>query len=103
MTWVLVDAREDRINWGNNFTHMVGYPNLAQTAIHWDYPGSYHHRAAGFSFADGHAETKKWRDDRTVPPIVKDSQQNTIGQQNLIPSPYNQDIFWMQERSTRLK
>ena len=28
-------------------------------------------RAAGFSFADGHAEIKKWRDDRTVPPIVR--------------------------------
>jgi hypothetical protein len=103
MTWVLVDAREDRINYGNNFTDMLGYPNNpAQARFHWDYPGNYHHRAAGFSFADGHAEIKKWRDDRTVPPIVKD-QSLFSGGSEYVPSPRNPDILWMQERSTRLK
>ncbi len=103
MTWVLVDAREDRINFGNNFTDMTGFPNnSAQARFHWDYPGSYHHRAAGFSFADGHAEVKKWRDDRTVPPIVKDASLFTGGSE-YVPSPRNPDIYWMQERSTRLK
>jgi prepilin-type N-terminal cleavage/methylation domain-containing protein len=103
MTWVLVDAREDRINYGNNFTDMIGYPNNPnQWRFHWDFPGNYHHRAAGFSFADGHAEIKKWRDDRTVPPIVKDQSLFTGGSE-YVPSPGNQDIFWMQERSTRLK
>ena len=102
-TWVLVDAREDRINYGNNFTDMQGYPNNPGLArFHWDYPGNYHHRAAGFSFADGHAEIKRWRDDRTVPPIVKGSSFFTSGPE-YISSPGNPDIFWMQERSTRLK
>ena len=101
MTWVLVDAREDRINYGNNFTDMIGFPDSpTQWRFHWDYPGNYHHRAAGFSFADGHAEIKKWRDERTVPPIVKDSSLFTAGSQ-YVASPRNQDIFWMQERSTR--
>lgn len=103
MTWVLVDAREDRINFGNNFTDMTGFPNnSSQWRFHWDYPGSYHHRAAGFSFADGHAEIKKWRDDRTVPPIVKDASLFTGGSE-FVPSARNPDIYWMQERSTRLK
>jgi len=103
MTWVLVDAREDRINYGNNFTDMIGYPNNpSQWRFHWDYPGSYHHRAAGFSFADGHAEIKKWRDDRTVPPIVKDQSLFTSGSE-FVASQGNPDILWMQERSTRLK
>jgi prepilin-type N-terminal cleavage/methylation domain-containing protein/prepilin-type processing-associated H-X9-DG protein len=103
MTWVFVDAREDRINYGNNFTDMIGYPNSpAQWRFHWDYPGNYHNRAAGFSFADGHSEIKKWRDDRTVPPIVKDQSLFTGGSE-YVSSPRNQDIFWMQERSTRLK
>jgi prepilin-type N-terminal cleavage/methylation domain-containing protein len=103
MTWVLVDAREDRINYGNNFTDMIGYPGSpAQARFHWDYPGNYHHRAAGFSFADGHAEIKKWRDDRTVPPIVKD-QSLFSGGSEYVSSPRNPDILWMQERSTRLK
>jgi prepilin-type N-terminal cleavage/methylation domain-containing protein len=102
LTWVLVDAREDRINYGNNFTDMIGYPDApAQWRFHFDYPGSYHHRAAGLSFADGHAEIKKWRDDRTVPPIQKGT--SLFSSQEYVPSPRNQDIFWLQERSTRKK
>jgi prepilin-type processing-associated H-X9-DG protein len=30
-----------------------------------DFPASYHNGAAGFSFADGHGEIKKWLDPRT--------------------------------------
>jgi prepilin-type processing-associated H-X9-DG protein len=103
MTWVLVDAREDRINYGNNFTDMTGYQNAPnQWRFHWDYPGGYHNRAAGFSFADGHAEIRKWRDDRTVPPLARDSSLFVSGQE-FVASPGNLDILWMQERSTRKK
>lgn len=103
MTWVFVDAREDRINYGNNFTDMTGYPNSpAQWRFHEDFPGSYHHRAAGLSFADGHAEIKRWRDDRTMPPVVRDKSVVMTGPE-YIASPGNRDIFWLQERSTRRK
>jgi len=99
MTWVLMDEREDRINYGNAFTDMTGYPaNSASWRFHYDFPGSYHHRAGGFSFADGHAEIKKWRDDRTVPPIVKGGSWSAA---EFVASPRNPDIFWMQERTTR--
>jgi prepilin-type N-terminal cleavage/methylation domain-containing protein/prepilin-type processing-associated H-X9-DG protein len=100
-TWVLVDEREDRINYGNAFTDMTGYPDNPGTwQFHFDYPGFYHNRACGFSFADGHAEIKRWRDDRTMPPIQKGG---TWSDNPFVSSPGNQDIFWMQERSTRLK
>jgi len=100
-TWVLMDEREDRINYGNAFTDMIGYPDVpTQWRFHYDYPGSYHNRACGFSFADGHAEIKKWRDDRTTPPIQRGGSWSA---NEFVPSPRNQDIFWMQERSTRLK
>ena len=101
-TWVLVDEREDRINFGNCFTDMIGYPDAPnQLRFHFDFPGSYHNRACGFSFADGHAEIKKWRDDRTVPPIQKGMA--LYSSQEFVASPRNQDILWMQERSTRKK
>jgi prepilin-type N-terminal cleavage/methylation domain-containing protein len=103
MTWLLVDAREDRINFGNNFTDMRGYPDAPGLwRFHWDYPGNYHHRAAGFSFADGHAEVKRWLDERTVPPVQEGRSLFSSGQE-YIGSPQNPDIFWMQERSTRKK
>jgi len=100
-TWVLMDEREDRINFGNAFTDMTGYPDAPATwRFHYDFPASYHGRAGGFSFADGHAEIKKWQDGRTTPPIQAGGAWNAT---EYVASPRNQDIFWMQERSTRKK
>ena len=101
-TWVLLDEREDRINYGNCFTDMTGFPDQPATwRFHFDFPASYHNRAGGFSFADGHAEIKKWVDERTTPPVTLGS--SLFYSQEYIASPRNRDIFWMQERSTRRK
>lgn len=90
-TYVFLDERKESINDGYWVVEMLGYPNPAQTKI-VDYPGNYHNRAAGFSFADGHAEIRRWVDDRTVPETVK---------QLNIPSANNRDIVWLWERATR--
>ncbi len=96
-TWVLLDEREDSMNDGFFVVLMDGYPNPATTVM-VDYPASYHNRAAGFSFGDGHSEIKKWRDPRTTPALKK-------GQ--LLPLnqtvPNNPDVVWLQDHSTRLK
>ncbi len=94
MTWVLLDEREDSINDGFWCTEMTGYPNLAQTMI-VDYPASYHAGAAGFSFADGHAEIKRWQDPRTTP-AVKKGQEIPLN----VSSPNNKDVLWLQQRAT---
>jgi prepilin-type processing-associated H-X9-DG protein len=60
-----------------------------------DYPASYHNRAAGLSFADGHGEIKRWLDRRTVP-MLKTSQLILLD----VPSPFNPDVAWLQERSS---
>jgi prepilin-type processing-associated H-X9-DG protein len=92
-TFVLVDERQDSINDGYFVVDMAGYPIKAQKIV--DYPASYHNDAAGFSFADGHAEIHKWTDKRTMPPLAKNDR--PLDQ----PSPGNLDVLWMQERSTR--
>jgi prepilin-type N-terminal cleavage/methylation domain-containing protein/prepilin-type processing-associated H-X9-DG protein len=98
-TWVLLDEREDKINYGNFFTDMTGWPDPAGAVrFHFDYPGFYHNGACGFSFADGHAEIKRWRDPRTTPPIQPNGSWSSV---EFVASPYNQDIIWLQERSTR--
>jgi len=61
-----------------------------------DYPASYHNKAGGFSFADGHSEIKKWQDGRTAPNISKADRPLDVTSAN------NKDVFWMQERSTRM-
>jgi prepilin-type N-terminal cleavage/methylation domain-containing protein len=96
MLWVLLDMREDSIDMGNLCVNMAGWPDNPQRYLFWDLPGMYHHGSCGFSFADGHAEIKKWRDSRTTPPLVKNGLINDV-----FASPNNQDIGWLQERSTR--
>jgi len=95
MTWVLLDEREDSINDGFWVTWMPGYPNPASTVM-VDYPASYHNNAAGFAFADGHSEIKKWTDPRTTPVLRKGQ-----GLQLNVPQPNNRDILWIQDRTTR--
>lgn len=95
-TWVLVDEREDSINDGYFIVDMGGFPDTPSRFKIVDYPGSYHNRAASFSFADGHAELHKWVDPRTSPPL--DPKKNL--RQN-VESPNNLDVLWMQDRSTR--
>jgi prepilin-type processing-associated H-X9-DG protein len=98
-TWVFLDEREDIVNWGNYMTDMHGYYNPANAALYefsQDLPGMYHNLAAGFSFVDGHSEIKRWLDPRTCPKLYSN-----------IPDPYfvprDQDVAWLQDRTTRPK
>jgi prepilin-type N-terminal cleavage/methylation domain-containing protein/prepilin-type processing-associated H-X9-DG protein len=93
--WVFLDEREDSINDGLFQTDLKSRGPAARIV---DYPASYHNKAAGFSFADGHAEIKKWVDPRTCPTVKKGGELQ-LG----VSSPNNPDVAWMQERSSILK
>jgi prepilin-type N-terminal cleavage/methylation domain-containing protein len=60
-------------------------------------PSSFHGGCGGLSFADGHAEIKKWLDPRTRMPFIQDSY---VG---VTACPNNPDIVWLQERYTARK
>jgi prepilin-type N-terminal cleavage/methylation domain-containing protein/prepilin-type processing-associated H-X9-DG protein len=92
LAWVFIDEREDSINDGLFQTDLK---NRGRAAVIVDYPASYHNRAAGLSFADGHAEIRKWRDPRTTPALKK-GELIPLG----ISSPDNPDVEWLQERSS---
>ncbi|MSU61928.1 MAG: type II secretion system protein [Pedosphaera sp.] len=94
--WVFVEEREDGINDGWFAVNMGSFDPLnakAHTIV--DYPASYHNGSCAFSFADGHAEIKKWQDPRTRP-VLKFGVALPLGQ----PSPNNKDVDWIQERSS---
>jgi len=97
-TWLLLDMRQDSIDIGNFATDMTGWPNSPFATGFYDLPGMYHNQACGFSFADGHAEIKKWVDARTTPPLQPEG---LIG--DIIRTPNNPDVVWLQERATRRK
>jgi prepilin-type processing-associated H-X9-DG protein len=96
-TWVFVDEHPDSIN-----DALMGFKSMpptaswpSPTAVPWeDVPASYHNRACGFSFADGHAEIHKWLDGNTVAPILKTHPCTATG----TTSP--RDSAWLMERTT---
>src|ERR1043165_3569027 len=58
-TFLLMDMREDSIDVGNFATDMRGWPDQPGRTSFYDFPASYHHRAGGLSFVDGHSEIKR--------------------------------------------
>ncbi len=95
-TWLFLDEREDSINDGEFVVGMFGYPDAPTSWTIVDFPASYHNRAGGFSFADGHSEIRKWQDSRTTP-VLKPGQPLQLN----VVSRSNPDVFWMMDRSTR--
>ncbi len=62
MTYLTLDEHPDSIN----DAFFVTNPDVNN----WqDRPASYHNGAAGFSFADGHAEIRKWLSDSSIYPV----------------------------------
>ena len=84
--WVFVDEHPDSINDGWTITGVTDPNNWT------DLPASYHCGAAGFCFADGHAEIKHWQEKST---IVRVTQQQFNG----FSAPKSRYILWVIERS----
>ncbi len=95
LTWVLLDEREDSINDAFWVTDMTGYPDPRTDKL-VDYPASYHNRAGGFSFADGHSEIRRWLDGRTTPPLKPETPLALN-----VASPANPDVNWLRDHCTR--
>jgi prepilin-type N-terminal cleavage/methylation domain-containing protein/prepilin-type processing-associated H-X9-DG protein len=91
---VFLDEHPDSINNGAFGVWMADLGNPARAYI-FDYPASYHNGACGFSFADGHAEVKKWLDSRTKAPI-RYNNSLTLG----VDSPHNRDMLWLTEHTS---
>jgi hypothetical protein len=87
--WVFIDENQFRINDG----FFVCDPN--KTA--WiDMPASFHCGAGGLSFADGHAEIKRWRDINVLNCLGPSAAPST-------PADSSGDLQWLQQRSTVLQ
>ena len=84
-TWVTIDENPRSINDG--WFVCEGTPNSQWT----DTPAVYHNNAGGLSFADGHAEIKKWKD----PPLLNKNLSPAFA-----PQDGGRDHAWLRERST---
>ena len=91
--WVLLDECPDSINDGLFSVRMQ--PDA--TARWTDVPAATHNGAGGFSFADGHAEIKKWLDGNTLAPVRHRVGMGCPDNEQYSPD----DIAWLQQRTTR--
>jgi prepilin-type processing-associated H-X9-DG protein len=95
--FVLMDMDDESINAGNYRVDMAGWPNNSKLyRFRQDWPASWHNNGCTISFADGHAERKRWLHSDTLKSTVDPQAGN-----GLASSPDNPDIAWMQERATR--
>ena len=91
-TWVTIDENPDSINDGWFVVNVAR--DTAQAGLRWvDYPASYHNNAGGLSFADGHAEIKKWKDATVLKvPAGNARSASSAG-----------DLSWLSQRTTEPK
>jgi prepilin-type N-terminal cleavage/methylation domain-containing protein/prepilin-type processing-associated H-X9-DG protein len=88
--WIILDEDEFSINDAGFAVSMKGLAS-SRSAEWIDYPGTYHNNGGNFSFADGHAEIKSWKDPRTK--VVN----GNVGRRNV---PGSIDYTWIAERSS---
>jgi prepilin-type N-terminal cleavage/methylation domain-containing protein/prepilin-type processing-associated H-X9-DG protein len=96
--FVFLDERAETLSESVFYLSMNGFPGKSGVPAFFDYPACAHNGAGSFSFADGHAETRKWRDPRTTPARLAPC---GPGYPPEVPSPDNRDLLWLQERCTR--
>jgi prepilin-type N-terminal cleavage/methylation domain-containing protein/prepilin-type processing-associated H-X9-DG protein len=88
-TFTFIDEREHTINDGSFGLQWAFDPGQPALWVMRDKPGTRHRGGAVLAFADGHLETQRWRDARTLDPPRDDA-----------PSPGNPDLLWLQSRAS---
>jgi prepilin-type processing-associated H-X9-DG protein len=89
--FVFIDERYDGLNDASFLVNMAGYDPLTP-GIYFlqEFPGFYHGGKATFTFADSHAEAKRWRDSRTTP----------VQNPRSASAPGDIDVDWIQDHSS---
>jgi prepilin-type processing-associated H-X9-DG protein len=94
--WVFIDENPDSVNDAAFAEKMTPYGGIFQ-----DIPSVLHNGGCGFTFADGHAEIHKWKDNRTLSWFKTKYQQCQYGVS--MSNPLSVDAMWLQDRTSALK
>jgi len=92
LAWVFVDEREQSIDDGY-FLHFVSTKNGNNIDQWGNLAAIYHNGAAGFSFADGHAEIHKWLDPGTLQQLPLNRRPSGVF---IAP----RDVKWVRDRTS---
>jgi prepilin-type N-terminal cleavage/methylation domain-containing protein/prepilin-type processing-associated H-X9-DG protein len=90
--WVFIDEHPDSIN-------DAAFAVTMTPSSGWiDYPATYHNGASGLAFADGHSEIHRWIEPGKIRPITYTGPTAFPGN-----SGSDQDVTWLQQRTSALK
>ena len=89
-TFLFMDVNPQSICWP-----YLGVQMAAESFF--NFPGASHNRSAVTAFADGHLETHRWTDRRTIAAVSTDYHKHAEA------SPGNKDLTWLRERTTVLR
>ncbi|HAV62188.1 MAG TPA: prepilin-type cleavage/methylation domain-containing protein [Verrucomicrobiales bacterium] len=87
--FVFIDEHEDSISDGYFFVGVNSSGIQGWISL----PAGRHDQGANLTFADGHVETKRWQDERTLRPVKRE-------QFHTERTPGNPDVTWLWERAT---
>ena len=96
--WVFLDEQGDSINDGFFFIAM------GQTTSWYDLPANYHGGTGAFSFADGHAESRKWHDPVIANSIITGQSYSGFTAHNDNPTSITAsagDLGWIQSHTSK--
>jgi prepilin-type processing-associated H-X9-DG protein len=91
MSWVFMDEHPDWIDDAQLYINPAETNGVGEFT---EVPGSLHNNAGAISFADGHAEIRKWQDQRIVLPVTFEYHPEEIDL-----STYSPDLAWMAQRT----
>jgi prepilin-type N-terminal cleavage/methylation domain-containing protein/prepilin-type processing-associated H-X9-DG protein len=90
--WTLIDGHEDTLGDG---TFVTPASLLVPWTMWGSLPAGRHGKAGTIAFADGHAETRRWKDPRTLVPVERHGWGGTPAQGSV-------DLQWIRQRTSQL-
>ena len=104
--WVFMDENPVSINDGSFICEPTAAADMSLTDNQWiDCPASYHNHASGLSFADGHAQIKKWLDPTVTSewasPLIAPGNYPAFTRLSPLQNPPT-DLKWLEAASTIL-
>ena len=91
-SWLIMDEHPD---WLDDSILYVNPAETNGTGEFTEVPGSMHNNSTGISFADGHAEIRKWTDLRIILPVTYIYHDENVD----ITYPPSADLSWLAQRT----
>jgi prepilin-type processing-associated H-X9-DG protein len=100
-TWVFMDEHP------NSIDDTLLYADVEPTAVQngtgqfTELPASYHNKACGVTFADGHVEIHKWQSPQSMPVVNPDFCGSVLGTYDQVTVTNDPDLQWMAIKTPR--